>query len=488
MSHGIRPECVGEHVAVEALTFYPGNARMHDDDLLAESLATHGQYKPIVAQRSTGHVLVGNGTLHNAMGLSWSHVAVQWLDVDDATARKIVLVDNRASDRGRDDEGLLAALLADLDGDWLGTGFEPDDLAQLLIEADEPLDLSNSSPGPSLADRFGVPPFSVLDARRGTWRARKREWLSLGIESELGRGDDLLGGLAGQGGGGMSDQLAPRSGRTLAQGQQAHRDPRTGELVYTDMPATAAVSIFDPVLCELVYRWFSAEGHHVLDPWAGGSVRGIIASRLGRRYTGVELRGEQVAANVAQLGIAREDPAPVWIEGESAELLRLMPRAGADLIFGCPPYYDLERYSDDPRDLSTLSHMAFDAAMHANIEAAAHVLRPDSFAVFVVGAVRHKSGRLLDMRRLMISACEAAGLQLYNDAVLITPAGSLPVRAGRAFVANRVLGRTHQEVLVFVKGDRKKAAARCGEVDVAAALDAVAADNNEQEDGPYEYV
>ena len=41
-----------------------------------------------------------------------------------------------------------------------------------------------------LARDFGVPPFSVLNAREGDWQNRKRAWLALGIESELGRGEE----------------------------------------------------------------------------------------------------------------------------------------------------------------------------------------------------------------------------------------------------------------------------------------------------------
>ncbi len=52
--------------------------------------------------------------------------------------------------------------------------------------------ISTDIPPVSLADRFGVPPFSVLDARQGYWQARKRQWLKLGIKSELGRGENVL--------------------------------------------------------------------------------------------------------------------------------------------------------------------------------------------------------------------------------------------------------------------------------------------------------
>jgi hypothetical protein len=39
-----------------------------------------------------------------------------------------------------------------------------------------------------LAQTFEYPPFSVLNAREGWWQERKRQWLALGIKSEVGRG------------------------------------------------------------------------------------------------------------------------------------------------------------------------------------------------------------------------------------------------------------------------------------------------------------
>lgn len=43
-----------------------------------------------------------------------------------------------------------------------------------------------------LAQTFAYPPFSVLNAREGWWQERKRQWLALGIKSEVGRGGDLI--------------------------------------------------------------------------------------------------------------------------------------------------------------------------------------------------------------------------------------------------------------------------------------------------------
>lgn len=228
----------------------------------------------------------------------------------------------------------------------------------------------------------------------------------------------------------------------------------------------SGTSIFDPVLCELTYRWFCPPGGTVLDPFAGGSVRGIVASKLGFPYIGVELRAEQVTANMAQGLALCGVPVPRWVTGDSRDVLPAMALGeepvAADLVFSCPPYADLEVYSDDPRDLSTYPYPQFRAAYREIIVAACALLKPNRFACFVVGDARDKDGLYYGLPWHTVEAFEAAGLRLYNESVLVTAVGSLPVRITRQFNAGRKLGKTHQNVLVFVKGDPRKAAASCG--------------------------
>jgi hypothetical protein len=234
-------------------------------------------------------------------------------------------------------------------------------------------------------------------------------------------------------------------------------------------PETAVASgtsIFDPVLCEIAYRWWCPPGGLILDPFAGGSVRGLVASHLGRRYVGVELRAEQIAANEAQLDICG-DPKPEWRHGDSREIGLICADCEADFLFSCPPYADLEVYSDDPADLSTLKYPEFRAAYFEIIAKAAALLRPDRFACFVVGDVRGSDGCYYGFPEDTVAAFAAAGLRKYNEAILVTAAGSLPIRAGRQFQASRKLGKTHQNVLVFLKGDAKAAVAAIGEVEFA---------------------
>lgn len=223
--------------------------------------------------------------------------------------------------------------------------------------------------------------------------------------------------------------------------------------------SSSGTSIFDPVLCELSYRWFYPPGGKILDPFAGGSVRGVVASELGFLYTGVELRAEQVAANRAQADIAT-GPVPQWYVGDSRGIKEIAP-GEYDMVFSCPPYADLEVYSDDPADLSTLDYGAFLAAYRDIIAATCAMLKDDRFAVFVVGEVRDKRGNYYGFVPDTVSAFRDAGLNYYNEAVLVTAAGSLPIRTGKQFRASRKIGKTHQNALVFVKGDGKKAAAAC---------------------------
>ena len=227
---------------------------------------------------------------------------------------------------------------------------------------------------------------------------------------------------------------------------------------------TSGTSIFDPVLCELAYRWFSPAGGTVLDPFAGGSVRGIVASHCGRQYIGMDLRAEQIEANRAQADVAR-DPQPVWHCGDSLTIDKVCADVDADFIFSCPPYADLEVYSDDPADLSTMSYEDFRAVYFEIIAKACSRLKENRFACFVVGDVRDKKGNYYNFVGDTVEAFKAAGLHFYNEAILVTCVGSLPIRAGKQFSSGRKLGKTHQNVLVFVKGDGKKAAEACGECD-----------------------
>jgi DNA modification methylase len=235
-----------------------------------------------------------------------------------------------------------------------------------------------------------------------------------------------------------------------------------------DTLSKGGTSIFDPVLCELAYRWWSPPNGVILDPFAGGSVRGIVAGLLGRRYVGVDLRAEQIEANREQAKDVCPNADVKWLAGDSREVITTdaVP-SDVDFIFSCPPYADLEVYSDDPADISAMDFPEFLEAYRAIIAASVEKLANNRFACIVIGDARDKKGMYYNLIGETVRAFIDAGCSFYNEAILVTSVGSLPIRIGRIFPSGRKLGKTHQNVLVFVKGNPKKAAEACGEIEVA---------------------
>lgn len=291
-------------------------------------------------------------------------------------------------------------------------------------------------PSGPVAERFCVPPFSILDTRQGDWIERRRAWVAMGLKSDDGRLQDALGGSAING-----------------DWHSSHSECKSGQ----GMP-TAGTSIFDPLLCELAYRWFCPAGGQVVDPFAGGSVRGIVAGALSRSYWGCDLRPEQIAANEAQADAIEPPVRPVWVCGDSIDTLDGAP--DADFVFSCPPYGDLEVYSDNPRDLSNMEHHTFIAAYKRIILRAVRKMKPDTFACFVVGDFRDSRGFYRNFVSDTISAFEEAGARYYNEAILVNSVGTAAMRVTKQFEASRKLAKTHQNVLVFCKGDPKAATAK----------------------------
>ena len=92
------------------------------------------------------------------------------------------------------------------------------------------------------------------------------------------------------------------------------------------------------------------------------------------------------------------------------------------------------------------------------------MLRDNRFLCLVVADIRDRKGMLRDFVGDTIDAVEAAGARLYNEAIIATPPGTAPVRAPRQFDVSRKLAKTHQNLLIFAKGDPKEAAGEIGDL------------------------
>lgn len=176
---------------------------------------------------------------------------------------------------------------------------------------------------------------------------------------------------------------------------------------------------------------------------------------------------EQIEANVSNweeishisvLDDAPEVTPPTWINGDSSHIDELAP-GEYDLFFTCPPYADLEVYSDKLEDLSNKEYPEFLQLYRNVIRRATAMLKPDSFAVIVVSDLRDKKGFYRNFVSDTIDAFQDVGLKFYNEAILVNTAGGLAIRVGKQFEHSRKMGKDHQNVLVFCNGDPAQSAA-----------------------------
>lgn len=449
---------------IATLIFHPRNPNKHPRkqiEILARIIQHQGWRNPIVVSTRSGFVVAGHGRLDAALLLGCKEVPVDTQEfATEADEWAHLVADNRIAELAEMDSEGLGDLLKDLgeveDFDLSVTGFDREALEDLLGGDERSSTAAPTSRG--LVAEFGAAPFSVLDARSGPWQERKRAWIESGIASEEGRGEELTFSTSSQ----PSEVFAKKAEIEAKEGKQMTW--KEFQQRFPEHMSQAGTSIFDPVLAELALRWFCPAGGRVLDPFAGGSVRGLVSAKLGMHYTGIDLRPEQVEANERQAEKFGEvDGSARWITGDSRNLPRLIEGEQAfDFMLSCPPYYDLEVYSKRPEDLSALvDYPAFLAAYREIIAHACAALAADAFACWVVGDVRDKCGWFHGLTGDTVKAFEDTGMRLYNDAILLTQAGSLPMRVRKSFEKSRKLGKTHQYVLIFGKGNPVTVAARC---------------------------
>ncbi|WP_304833921.1 site-specific DNA-methyltransferase [Muribaculum intestinale] len=293
----------------------------------------------------------------------------------------------------------------------------------------------------SLSDKFIAPPFTILDTRQGYWRQRKAMWRER-----------------------IADFGESREG-TLADGE-------------TNCMATInnGVSLLDPVMAEIVCRWFGIEGGTAFDCFAGDTVFGYVAATLGMSFTGIELREEQATLNNERV----EGMCARYICDDGQNVGKHIAAGSQDLLFSCPPYYDLEVYSDKPNDASNQpTYEAFLGILENAFASAIDCLKQNRFAVIVVGDIRDNEGYYYDFVGDIKRMFKAHGMPLYNECIIVEPIGTLPQRVQR-YMRNRKVGKCHQNVLVFYKGDIKAIPTTYNEITYASEdLAAFGMDNND---------
>ena len=413
----------------------PKNPRIIKDDKFKKLVKSLQDFPEMMAKRPMVCVTDVDGKLY-PLGGNMRLKALQELKYKEIPDEWVMLADEWTEEKRqefviKDNVGFGEWDWDELNADWDLEQLEEwgMDMPELEEEAPEAVEQNKK-----LSERFIIPPFSVLDTKQGAWQQRKNYWLSLGIKSEEGREEGMTFN---------SDTIISIEGKDT--------------------------SIFDPVLCELSYKWFNVPNGKILDCFAGGSVRGIVAAKLGYEYLGNDLRSEQIEANRINAKDVLQDAEiyPTWTCGDSLNIDTIAKGYEADLLFSCPPYADLEVYSDKKEDISNMPYKDFIAVYREIIRKSCEMLKEDRFAVFVVGDVRDKKGFYQNFVSDTIMAFWNCGVILYNEMILSTQIAAKALTVSKGFNASRKIGKVHQNVLVFYKGNPKNIKANYPELDLS---------------------
>lgn len=293
-------------------------------------------------------------------------------------------------------------------------------------------------PSKILRDKYLVPPFSILDTSVGAWLQRRNEW---------------------------EQMIKNRSANVRNVAIVRHNTPYLNALDYDEgykgLERNGNTSTFDPFLCEILVKWFSRQCDTVYDPFAGGHVRGAVSAMLGRDYIGMDINPIQVQANyeawadICERFNSDSFGKVEWVNGSSTDT-EAVPVGEYNLMLTCPPYYNLEVYTNDPKDISTCkTYEDFLEKYKQSLVVAFDRLADDSFAVIVVEEIRDKNGILYGFVPDTINAFKDIGFKYYNEMIMENRIMSLGVRCPKYFEQSRKVGRHHQQVLVFFKGNPK---------------------------------
>lgn len=285
----------------------------------------------------------------------------------------------------------------------------------------------------TLKEKYTINPFSIFRADTGEWIKHKREWESI-LQDRANNVRDL----------GVRNNT-PYINNFEKEDFKGAKSPNAG-----------MISTFDPFLCEILIKWFTDEDAVILDPFAGGIVRGAVSSILNRKYIGIDINEKQIAHNKEQWTELSEkyavDKSPQYILGDSEEVLHTVKIDDCDLVLSCPPYYNLERYTKELEDLSNKSSYAdFINKYKCVLDCCYKRLKPEGFMILVVEEIRDTKGVFYGFVPDTIKICQEIGLSYYNECILMNPIASLGIRCTKYFESSRKIGRHHQNILIFKK-------------------------------------
>jgi len=314
-----------------------------------------------------------------------------------------------------------------------------------VFEVDEVIETEEKTK--KLSDRFIIPPFSVLDTRQAIWQNRKSFWNEILNDNGETREEE---------------DFSIRRNTGIQKRNNEIATDKQKQFQYNDKN----ISLFDPVVAELFFSWFCKEKGFVIDCFSGDTRKGNVFTYLGGSFTGIELRESQVNYNnLKSINNAK------WICDNGVNIKNYIFEKTADMLISCPPYFDLEVYSELKEDASNQNeYIDFIKILRDAYSNSIDCLKEDTFACIVIQNIRKiKAGLYIDyypFKEDIIDIFKNKGMIFYNDIVLLKANGTAAMRA-KPYMAQRKLVPIHEYILVFYKGNPKNIKANYPELDLS---------------------
>lgn len=443
---------------MEEIKFDKRNYRKHDKknkSLIKKSLEKFGAGRSIVVD-AEGEIIGGNGVYEQAQKLGLKTKIVETdgselvvvkrtdLKTDDEKRKALAVMDNSTSDTSEFDLELLTA------------DFSVDELEDFGIELPEDEEEEKNS----IEDDFLIFPCSVLDQSSKKWQERKKFWIKrIDINDNVNSREGKLR---------LSNTLKyPSTYKCYLNFKNKNNEQLSfNEFVEKFNPPefekdkqnilAKGVSVFDPVLSELSCKWFTPyNGAKIFDCFAGDCFKGLVFSLCGYEFTGIELRQEQINDNNEAIkNFENLNIKYICDDGQNVD--QYFQEQSQDLLFSCPPYFDLEVYSKLPNDASNQKEYCdflkiLDNAFSKSIK----ILKDNRFAVIVVGNIRDKQGFYYNFINDIINIFNKNGMFLLNELILKEPVSSRRFSVRGMFKSRKIV-KIHQNILVFYKGNPKE--------------------------------
>ena len=407
--------------------YNPRDITPEEMEKLKTSIKEFGYVDPIIVNDVNNHIIGGNQRYEAMKQLGYTEVEVSYVNIPDLNREKALNIRLNNSS-GEWDKNKLESILEEMELDHFDislTGFN--DLNLNLLNVNEtPFEEETYNPQGELKDKYTgenntgeegslkrdyiMPPFSILRGYDKDWLNLKKQYKEEIKDNGESREDLLYGGELG-------------------------------------------VSVTDPVLASIILTWFTPTGQsNIIDCFSGDTVIGYMSAKMGNNFVGIELRKEQCDLNNDRV----ENMSAFYHCDDGQNVLEYVAQDTQDLLFSCPPYYDMEVYSDLPNDASNQeTYEDFIKIIRTAFSNSIKTLKDNRFAVIVASDMRDKNGYYYPFTTDIKDIFKDNGMGLYNDIILADPLTTAGIRARKVF-NNRKTVKVHQNVMVFYKGDTSK--------------------------------